>query len=60
MHEDVATQVLSKALINSELLNDHQDTVKLLQQLTYLPLAIVQAAAYIMKTEQQSQIIFRF
>lgn len=51
MHEDVATQVLSKALINPELLNDRQNTVKLLQRLTYLPLAIVQAAAYMNENE---------
>jgi len=50
MDEEVATQLLSKSLINQELLSNHQeDTLKLLQQLTFLPLAIVQAAAYINK-----------
>jgi hypothetical protein len=39
--------VLSKSLINQRLLNNHQDTINLLKQLTFLPLAIVQAAAYI-------------
>jgi hypothetical protein len=48
MDEEVATQLLSKSLINQELSSNHQeDTLKLLQQLTFLPLAIVQAVAYI-------------
>lgn len=47
MDEDTATEVLSNALIDSGLLENHQATVKLLTQLTFLPLAIVQAAAYI-------------
>jgi len=47
MDEDMATQMLSNSLIDQKLLNDHQDTVKLLKQLTFLPLAIAQAAAYI-------------
>ena len=48
MDKEVATQLLSKSLINQKLLSNYQeDTLKLLQQLTFLPLAIVQAAAYI-------------
>jgi len=47
MDEDVATQMLSNSLIDQKLLNNHQDTIKLLEQLTFLPLAIAQAAAYI-------------
>jgi tetratricopeptide (TPR) repeat protein len=47
MDEEMAMQLLTKSLINQELLNSHQDAQKLLEQLTFLPLAIVQAAAYI-------------
>ena len=48
MDEEVATELLSKSLINQELLSNHQEGIlKLLQQLTFLPLAIMQAAAYI-------------
>ena len=47
MDEEVAKQMLSKSLIDQTLLQNYQDTVKLLEQLTFLPLAIVQAAAYI-------------
>jgi tetratricopeptide (TPR) repeat protein len=47
MDEDTATGVLNNALIGSRGLENHQTTVKLLTQLTFLPLAIVQAAAYI-------------
>jgi tetratricopeptide (TPR) repeat protein len=46
MDKDAATQVLRNSLINKEILNDHA-VVQLLRQLTFLPLAIVQAAAYI-------------
>ena len=46
MDKDTATQVLRNSLINKEILNDHA-VVQLLRQLTFLPLAIVQAAAYI-------------
>ena len=51
MDEDVATQVLSNSLINQEVLNDRQAKMKLLEQLIFLPLAIVQAAAYINKND---------
>jgi tetratricopeptide (TPR) repeat protein len=47
MNENIATQLLQKYLINQELVNNKQDTKALLAQLTYLPLAMVQAAAYI-------------
>ncbi|XTI94184.1 hypothetical protein V2W45_1473413 [Cenococcum geophilum] len=46
MDRDAATQVLRNSLINKEISNDHA-VVQLLRQLTFLPLAIVQAAAYI-------------
>ncbi|KAF2201575.1 hypothetical protein GQ43DRAFT_455682 [Delitschia confertaspora ATCC 74209] len=47
MEEDVASQLLEKYLVDSKLVNSRQDTSALLSQLIYLPLAIVQAAAYI-------------
>jgi tetratricopeptide (TPR) repeat protein len=47
MDEEMAMQLLSKSLINQELLADHQIAIKLLEQLAFLPLAAVQAAAYI-------------
>jgi tetratricopeptide (TPR) repeat protein len=47
MDEDAAAQLLKKCLVNSTLVNSRHDTSDLLSQLTYLPLAIVQAAAYI-------------
>ena len=47
MDEKIAGLLLRKSLINQDLLTSHQDTLELLQQLTFLPLAIIQAAAYI-------------
>ena len=47
MEEDVAARLLEKCLIDPRLINNRHDTSALLSQLTYLPLAIVQAAAYI-------------
>src|SRR5436305_182635 len=47
MDEEVAKQLLQKYLVNHELTKNQLDTESLLAQLTYLPLAIVQAAAYI-------------
>jgi len=47
MNEEVATELLQKCLVKSDLVNNRQDTTYLLAELTYLPLAIVQAAAYI-------------
>ncbi|KAH8595497.1 hypothetical protein B0O99DRAFT_544164 [Bisporella sp. PMI_857] len=47
MDENVAIQLLHKCLVNPDLVNNRPDTTALLKELTYLPLAIVQAAAYI-------------
>jgi tetratricopeptide (TPR) repeat protein len=47
MAEDAAAELLWKCLVCSDLVNPLQDTRALLLQLTFLPLAIVQAAAYI-------------
>src|SRR6266516_113168 len=47
MDETTATQLLQKCLVDQNLINSQGDTTALLAQLTYLPLAIVQAAAYI-------------
>ncbi|KAH8647477.1 hypothetical protein BGZ60DRAFT_521339 [Tricladium varicosporioides] len=47
MNTDVATQLLQKYLVNHDLVSNKQDVNALLVQLTCLPLAIVQAAAYI-------------
>ena len=47
MDEKAATQLLQKCLIHPDLVNNRQDTAVLLGELTYLPLAIAQAAAYI-------------
>ena len=51
MDESVAKQLLSNSLIDPGLLKDERSTVKLLKLLTFLPLAIVQAAAYINENE---------
>jgi tetratricopeptide (TPR) repeat protein len=47
MDEEAATQLLQKCLINPDLVNNRHDTAVLLAELTYLPLAIAQAAAFI-------------
>jgi len=47
MNEELSVQLLQKCLVNLDLVNNRQATVALLTELTYLPLAIVQAAAYI-------------
>src|SRR5579862_5269146 len=47
MDEEIATQLLGKSLLSPMLLQNHDDTFQLLDQLTFLPLAIVQSAAYI-------------
>jgi tetratricopeptide (TPR) repeat protein len=47
MDEEMAMQLLGKSLADQEFLASRQDALKLLEQLTFLPLAIVQAAAYI-------------
>jgi tetratricopeptide (TPR) repeat protein len=47
MNEDTAVQLLKSCLTRPNLVENHHDTKMLLAELTYLPLAIVQAAAYI-------------
>jgi len=47
MGKEVAAQLLERCLIDPKLVNSRQDTSTLLSELTCLPLAIVQAAAYI-------------
>lgn len=47
MDEQKANSVLRNCLINKSLLEDSHSTKVLLQRLTYLPLAIVQAASFI-------------
>lgn len=50
MDEETATEVLRKSLIQKDLLDDPDVTTALLKQLTFLPLAITQAATYINNT----------
>jgi hypothetical protein len=47
INEEVAKQLLQKYLVNLDLIKTQLDTESLLAQLTCLPLAIIQAAAYI-------------
>ncbi|OQD93316.1 hypothetical protein PENSOL_c033G04096 [Penicillium solitum] len=47
MDEHKATHVLRNSLVDKEVLHDTERTRKLLCQLTFLPLAIVQAASFI-------------
>ncbi|KAH0562201.1 hypothetical protein GP486_003102 [Trichoglossum hirsutum] len=47
MDDTVAKDLLKNSLIDLDLLADDQATAELLRKLTYLPLAIIQAAAYI-------------
>jgi tetratricopeptide (TPR) repeat protein len=47
MDKMMAEELLEKLLSDSDLLTDSEATTDLLQKLTHLPLAIVQAAAYI-------------
>ncbi|KAH6718620.1 hypothetical protein BKA61DRAFT_641030, partial [Leptodontidium sp. MPI-SDFR-AT-0119] len=47
MGEEIAMQLLQKCLIDPDLVENRSTTKTLLRELTYLPLAIVQAAAYI-------------
>ena len=47
MDENVAIQLLQKSLVNPNLVNNRPDTTALLKELPSLPLAIVQAVAYI-------------
>lgn len=50
MDEETATEVLRKSLYQKDLLDDPDVTTALLKQLTFLPLAITQAATYINNT----------
>ena len=47
--EQIAFQILEKLLSDPALLDDHQSVKQLLARLTFLPLAVVQAAAYVNK-----------
>ncbi|KAJ5153611.1 uncharacterized protein N7500_009050 [Penicillium coprophilum] len=47
MNEQKATHVLRNSLVDKEVLHDTESTRKLLSRLTFLPLAIVQAASFI-------------
>ena len=47
MSKDISKELLQKCLIDSSLVDSDNSTGVLLEQLTYLPLAIVQASAYI-------------
>lgn len=49
MDSETATQMLSTSLADKSLLQDYDDFIELLKQLTFLPLGIAQAAAYINK-----------
>lgn len=47
LDENKATHVLRNSLVDKEVLHDAESTLKLLSRLTFLPLAIVQAASFI-------------
>lgn len=47
LDESTSIQMFQKLLIREEMVEDHQVTTQLLEQLCFLPLAIVQAAAYL-------------
>jgi len=47
MNQDTAKQLLKNYLIDPQVLNDGLSTANLLEWLSYLPLAVIQAAAYI-------------
>ncbi|KAJ5917206.1 hypothetical protein N7466_010760 [Penicillium verhagenii] len=51
LDEHRATTVLQNCLVKKDLLNDTESTRQLLERLTYLPLAIVQAASFINQNE---------
>ncbi|KAK5194614.1 hypothetical protein LTR99_003117 [Exophiala xenobiotica] len=52
MNIDDAEQMLKNLLEKPEILSDHENTLELLDQLTCLPLAIVQAASYLNKNDE--------
>ncbi len=47
MDEDTSTELLRKSLVGQELVNSDADARALLNELAYLPLAVVQAATYV-------------
>ncbi|KAE8392857.1 hypothetical protein BDV23DRAFT_192368 [Aspergillus alliaceus] len=47
--KEIALKIFEKSLVQNGLLEDYITTVSLLEQLTFLPLAITQASAYINK-----------
>jgi tetratricopeptide (TPR) repeat protein len=51
MNKELSVLLLQKCLVNSDLVKNEQDAIALLKELTNLPLAIVQAAAYINENE---------
>ena len=51
MNVKEAESLLEKSLSGNDLLSDRKRVAELLQELTYLPLAITQAAAYIIKNK---------
>src|SRR4029077_7307011 len=50
MNKETATNMLRISLVQNSLLEDREAVTTLLQQLTFLPLAITQAASYINET----------
>jgi hypothetical protein len=50
MNEEATINMLSILLVQKDLLGDREAIMTVLQQLTFLPLAVTQAAAYINKT----------
>src|SRR6202034_2260349 len=56
MNEAEAKKVLEKSLFQTHILKEHKSPVKLLDLLTCLPLAIVQAAAYINENDMSIQL----
>ena len=47
LDENIAIDLLNQSVINKTILEDNQAVMQLLKELTFLPLAIVQAVAYI-------------
>jgi tetratricopeptide (TPR) repeat protein len=47
MDDEESRELLQRSLQNKQLVNDHSGTIKLLELLVNLPLAIIQAAAYL-------------
>ncbi|EDN05636.1 conserved hypothetical protein [Histoplasma mississippiense (nom. inval.)] len=47
LDQETGVEILKKSLIRKDLLDDRDTTIAFLKQLTFLPLAITQAAAYV-------------